>query len=150
MKSEVVNKDYYRVLLRDFIIVNLAVAFGAVSMWLYLFLQAMDVIPTFPCTFKQMTGLYCPGCGGTRAFTALVRHHFVKSFKYNPSLICGGLFALYYEATVILTLIKKNGKKYFPQSAVPVYVFLIIMGIYYVARDVALAVWGIDWIANVK
>lgn len=35
------------------------------------------------CSFKKMTGLYCPGCGGSRAVIALARFDIVNSFKKN-------------------------------------------------------------------
>lgn len=37
-----------------------------------------------PCLFQMMTGLYCPGCGGTRAVRALLSGHPVLSFLYHP------------------------------------------------------------------
>ena len=45
------------------------------------------MIPTWfqmPCLFQMMTGLYCPGCGGTRAVRALLSGHPVLSFLYHP------------------------------------------------------------------
>ena len=36
------------------------------------------------CVFESVTGLYCPGCGGTRAVIALFKGHFVKSFILHP------------------------------------------------------------------
>ena len=36
------------------------------------------------CYFETITGLYCPGCGGTRAVIALFRGHIVESFIYHP------------------------------------------------------------------
>mgnify|MGYP001218653100 CR=1 FL=1 len=51
----------------------------------------MDTILHFflkePCFFQQMTGLYCPGCGGTRAVLALLTGHPVKSFFYHPVVL---------------------------------------------------------------
>ena len=31
------------------------------------------------CSFKSITGLYCPGCGGSRAVAAFVQGHWIKS-----------------------------------------------------------------------
>ena len=39
--------------------------------------------PTFPCVFHMMTGLYCPGCGNTRALHALVHGEIGQVFGYN-------------------------------------------------------------------
>ena len=33
-----------------------------------------------PCLFHRLTGLYCPGCGGTRAVRLLFTGHIWKSF----------------------------------------------------------------------
>ena len=49
----------------------------------------------FPCLFHLMTGLYCPGCGGTRAVRALLRGDLAMSFQYHPLVL--------YMAAVILT-----------------------------------------------
>lgn len=35
------------------------------------------------CFFKKYTGFYCPGCGGQRAFHALLHGHFVEAFQNN-------------------------------------------------------------------
>lgn len=48
----------------------------------------------FPCLFHLMTGLYCPGCGGTRAVRALFRGDLAMSFQYHPLVL--------YMAAVIL------------------------------------------------
>ncbi|MBQ6855594.1 MAG: DUF2752 domain-containing protein, partial [Lachnospiraceae bacterium] len=36
-----------------------------------------------PCMFRMLTGLYCPGCGGTRAVKALLTGHPIQSFLYH-------------------------------------------------------------------
>jgi len=36
------------------------------------------------CMFHRLTGLECPGCGGTRAFFALARGDLATSLRYNP------------------------------------------------------------------
>lgn len=37
-----------------------------------------------PCIFHNLTGLYCPGCGGTRATLSLLQGHVLVSFLYHP------------------------------------------------------------------
>ena len=36
------------------------------------------------CPFHAMTGLYCPGCGGTRALAALIKAKPAESFMLHP------------------------------------------------------------------
>ena len=38
----------------------------------------------FPvCPFHQMTGLWCPGCGATRAFHQLLHGNVMAAFRFN-------------------------------------------------------------------
>ena len=45
------------------------------------------IIPNLPdaeCTVHMLFGVYCPGCGGTRAVIALLHGQFLKSVWYHP------------------------------------------------------------------
>jgi len=47
------------------------------------------------CVFFRLTGLHCPGCGGTRCASALVHGDVPQALAYNPLLvICLPLVAL--------------------------------------------------------
>lgn len=51
-----------------------------------------------PCVFHEMTGYYCPGCGGTRAVIAFLQGRWLKSVFYHPfvlyTVVIGGWFML--------------------------------------------------------
>ncbi|MDR0922738.1 MAG: DUF2752 domain-containing protein [Hungatella sp.] len=49
-----------------------------------------------PCLFHSLTGLYCPGCGGTRAVRSLLQGDLRMSFQYHP-LVLYAVFALFLE-----------------------------------------------------
>jgi len=57
-----------------------------------------SLLPQIPCFFSSVLGIYCPGCGGTRAFIALLHGHFLMSFWYHPlvlyMVLIGGGFML--------------------------------------------------------
>lgn len=36
------------------------------------------------CALLTLFGVYCPGCGGTRAFNAMLHGHFLQSLWYHP------------------------------------------------------------------
>jgi Protein of unknown function (DUF2752) len=43
--------------------------------------------PLPPCPFNWLTGLYCPGCGATRALHALIHGDVAKAFSMNPVFV---------------------------------------------------------------
>lgn len=51
-----------------------------------------------PCIIHSRTGLYCPGCGGTRAVNALLHGHILTSLYYHPlvvyTAVVGGWFMI--------------------------------------------------------
>ena len=60
------------------------------------------------CVFYRLTGLYCPGCGSTRAVMALLHGRFLLSFHENPMpLTCLVLALLGYIELWALTFGKK-------------------------------------------
>jgi hypothetical protein len=40
-----------------------------------------------PCAFNVLTGLYCPGCGGTRAVRALAQGDVLLALRQNAVLV---------------------------------------------------------------
>ena len=46
------------------------------------------------CLFHQMTGMHCPGCGGTRAVHALLHGHPLKALRCNAILLPGAVCAV--------------------------------------------------------
>lgn len=36
------------------------------------------------CWFREVFGIYCAGCGGTRMVKALFKLDFYQAFRYNP------------------------------------------------------------------
>lgn len=53
-------------------------------------------VPRFPCFFSAVLGFYCPGCGGTRAASALIHGDLLKALWYHPlvpyGVVTGGGF----------------------------------------------------------
>ncbi len=68
------QKNYYKILLA--VVAMAIIAF-------YFFYNPAKTNVGFQCIFNKTTGLYCPGCGGQRAFHHLLHGNFEKAFEYN-------------------------------------------------------------------
>lgn len=80
--------------------------------WAFLVVWAADgiflsvvPIPTHlgpGCLLRKLTGLYCPGCGGTRAFFALLTGHPLLSLYFHPVVAyTAGLFLWYVASNTV-------------------------------------------------
>ncbi len=79
------DKELYRVGL--IVLIILGVLGG-------IYLIADSCHRTLPCLLHFATGLYCPGCGGTRAVKALFHGHLIRSFIYHPVVPYGAVMCL--------------------------------------------------------
>lgn len=60
---------------------------GATVVVLVLSRHSPTQIKLPPCMFHELTGLYCPGCGSTRATRRLLCGDLAGAFRYNPLLV---------------------------------------------------------------
>ncbi len=74
-----------------------AAALALAAGWAVLFLYDPVAKPLLPaCPFHILTGLYCPGCGATRALHQLARGHLRAALQLNALAICGLLPGLWF------------------------------------------------------
>lgn len=91
-----VNNRLFRILV--------ILAAGAVLL-LYFFVKPKDGnLPK--CIFNELTGFYCPGCGGQRSLHALLNGHFLAAIDFNL------LFILLLPLIIYFMICFISGKKY--------------------------------------
>lgn len=138
----------YEGLKKDFIIVNVLLGIAVLTMLGYMVLQKIGVIPSMPCILHDVWHIYCPGCGGTRAIFAFLQGHILESLYYNPVIVLGVVLAMYYEIGIVVTLRKRNGKRYYSVSSVPWIVCGVILVAFTVVRNYLLLGQGYDMLQD--
>lgn len=80
-----------------------------------LFLYAVVKITGFPinklllpCILHEVTGLYCPGCGGTRAFMHLLHGDIGQSLHYHPLVLYGSVLYGWYMVSNTIQILTKS------------------------------------------
>jgi hypothetical protein len=65
------------------------------------------------CALFKFTGLYCPGCGGTRCASALLHGNFAQAWSFNAMFTLGAItFALCsFYLIARITLLGKSAPK---------------------------------------
>jgi hypothetical protein len=87
------------------------------------------------CPIHQYFGILCPGCGATRALSALLRGRFMEALRLNS------LFVLLLPALLVLAMESyrralRSGSFYWPQPpAAALYTTLAAAAIFTVARN---------------
>ena len=152
----------------------LAVALAAALLYCVTGFSVLDI--KFPCMFKTVTGLWCPGCGGTRALKQLLKGNLWQSFIDYPPVIYG---AVVYVVFMIRCFTYRHGlhkndrrgrrlpiifgnagpetadghseerpKRVYKDGAVLPYIYAgVIMGLLqWVVKLIALVGFGVSWV----
>jgi hypothetical protein len=99
-----------------------------------------------PCPFHQLTGLFCPGCGSTRAAHHLLHGRLGTAFGYNPLLVVALPLIVYGVAQSAQRWVRAEAQP--PASRRPgwvVWALLVVVLAFAVARNLP---WGpVRWMA---
>ena len=62
------------------------------------------------CWVWEHWGVYCPGCGGTRAVIALAKGHVLEALYYHPAVpVLSGLGTVYLTSQTVWRLRRRRG-----------------------------------------
>ena len=102
----------------------------------------------YPCLFRAVTKIYCPGCGGTRAVYLLLTGHPVLSFLYHP-IVLYTVFACVYIGVrfAINALIPPVGRNPFRLTPVWLWGALAILLVNWGVKNFFLLALHIDLLA---
>ena len=89
------------------------------------------------CIFHSATGLWCPGCGGQRAFSLFVHGHILSSLRHNLLLPFALYITIYTYYAIIGNIFLKipfGNKFHLPPSFARN--FLIFLFVYAILRNI--------------
>lgn len=95
----------------------------------YIIYLAIGKPDIFNCLIYDKFGIYCPGCGCTRALVYLFQGDILKSLYYNPTVLYTVIvLIIYISTTTIAKLLKKTDSKYvLKYNPVLIYIGIFIL-----------------------
>ena len=118
----------------------LALGIGAGAAY-YFWLR--DCLPQLPCVFYSVFGVYCPGCGGTRAVGALFRGQFLLSIWYHPLVLYGGIIGGGFMATQGMERLGFRKIRGWRFHSWYLYGAVIVTVVNFVLKNILLTVWNV-------
>jgi len=97
-----------------------------------------------PCVLQELTGLYCPGCGGTRAAKALLKGDLISSFLYHPFVLYCVLLACLFCAAHLIYRKTKNPKYRLHFDNKYAYIGIGIIVVNFLIKNYLLIFEGVD------
>lgn len=100
--------------------------------------------PSLPaCWFYTRWHIYCLGCGGTRAFIALLSGRMLDSLWFHPAVLVGAVSAAAYLVSQTLWRLKGRRGWVFRWSDRWLWGMLGLMGLHCVVHNLLWFIWGI-------
>lgn len=98
----------------------------------YFYINPTNGSFTFPCMLRETTGLYCLGCGGQRAFHALLHGNLAIAFQDNLLIfiVLPLAFLKIYEEFSEKKIISK-----FLQKTITVWIISLLVLLFWIARN---------------
>lgn len=103
------------------IVIALAAVAAVAAMMFWVDPSQAWFLPT--CTFHKLTGLYCPGCGMTRATHHLLHGHLLAALR------CNALFTLALPCVAAYGIWRWTKPPQSPPIWKPIYLWLLLGGI---------------------
>ena len=114
-------------------------AIGGLSVFALVFLYLFNPNNSFfypPCPFFALTGLYCPGCGSSRALHQLLHGHWAAAFSLNPVMVSLLPVLLYVFLSKILEAVRGRGLPRFFVPAPFIWILLGVIVLFWIMRNI--------------
>lgn len=96
----------------------------------------------YPCSLYTMFGLYCFGCGGTRAVAYLLEGDFVKSFIHHPVVLYTAVLVVCYMISHTISILSKGKIKAMLFRPIYFYIMIAIILIQWIVKNALILING--------
>lgn len=107
-------------------------------------MKILRVLLHAPCVFHLLTGLYCPGCGGTRAVRYLLKGQLGSSVQYHPLILYMAVIILAEFVSAGLVRVKGKSKLRLGHEKLLIAIAIGIVLVNWCWKNYMLVVHGID------
>lgn len=90
------------------------------------------------CQFRHLTGLYCPGCGGTRAFIYLIHGNIPKSILYHPLVIYAVILTAFFYMSQTFRFLTHGMVKGMHLKYIYLYIALFLVVVNFIIKNIIL------------
>lgn len=91
---------------------------------LYLIYIMIGKPSIFNCKIYDTWGIYCPGCGCTRALICLFQGDVIGSFLYNPAVLYAVIVTSFYIVSRTIGKIARKEESKFIMKYNPIYLYI--------------------------
>ena len=103
----------------------------------------------FSCAFLETVGLYCPGCGMTRAITAMLGGHFLTALRAHPGAVVLAVYLAWLDLSLGLAAFGRRPFRFGRLESG----WLISVGavtvVWAILRNILLVVYGYDLLGGI-
>ncbi|MCM1185330.1 MAG: DUF2752 domain-containing protein [Lachnoclostridium sp.] len=112
-------------------------------MFLVFYMGFVEPHFSYPCAMWYILGLYCPGCGGTRAVQALLQGRFLLSLWYHPFVLYAAVLCTGFMGSHTLAKLKIGRIRGWKFHDWYLWGGLAVIGVNWVFKNILLYFWHI-------
>ena len=106
------------------------------------------LVPPGGCVFRSLTGLYCPACGGTRAFRLFCQGRLFESLIKHPAVLYSAFLCWIWGLSFLLEKLSKGKVRRYRVRAWQFYILIGLFFLHFIVANMLLLIWGIDMIGG--
>ena len=103
----------------------------------------------FTCTFLNIFGLYCPGCGITRSVTAMLGGRIFTAIRANPGAVMSAAFLLWIDIKLGIAAFGKKTLVFKKFEQIWLIVIAVVFVLWAIIRNLILVFCGYDLLGSI-